>query len=197
MTGKHLLVVLLALFIASGVYWNYRSSQAANEARLLEEKARAAKMEAEIERLKNEVNARDDVARARMLEQQQDATAAQQARELEHNRALAEQVTGRNAAEQARFERQQELERQRLEAQRRAEDAQARRQALDSEADAKRRAAQDAQAVQALENERLNARRLQEQDALRQQQQAQQDAQRRLQQQQIDDQRRRAQQGGF
>jgi curved DNA-binding protein CbpA len=192
---KYAIFLLLGCLLAYGGYWKYRSSQAAVEARLLEEKARTVKMEAEIERLKSELAAREDSGRMRMLEQQQDAVARQQSRELDRNRDLAEQVTSQNEAERARYERQQErqqeYERLRLEAQRRAEDMQARRQALESEADARRRAAQDANTIQALETERLNARRQQEQNALRQQQQAQQDALRRQQQLDSDMQQRR------
>ncbi|NBR27973.1 MAG: hypothetical protein EBT83_06110 [Betaproteobacteria bacterium] len=165
--NKGPIIALLAACIACGIYWNYRSVQSANEARLLEERTRATKMEAEIDRLKAELSAREDNARLRMIEQQQNAASAQQAR----------------------------LERQLIEVQRQAADMLARRQAAESEADARQRAARDAQTIQALENERLNARRQQEQEALRQQlQQAQQDALRR-QQQQYEDQRRRAQQG--
>ena len=193
MTKHAIIIALLATCVASGIYWNYRSGQAANEARLLEERARATRMEAEVERLKAEISAREDSARLRMIEQQQNAATAQQARELEQNRSIADQITHRNATEQARFERQQELERQLLEAQRQAADMLARRQATESENDARQRAARDAQTIQALENERVNARRQQEQEALRQQlQQAQQEALRR-QQQQYDEQRRRAQ----
>ena len=195
MSTKGALIFLLGCCIAYGAYWNYRSGQAAAEARLLEERARATKMEIEIERLKAEAGAREDSARLRMIEQQQNAASAQQARELEQNRAIADQVTRRNETEQQRYERQQDMERQRLEAQRRAEDTQARRQAMESENEARQRAARDAQTIQSLENERINARRQQEQETLRQQQQqAQQEAQRR-QQQQYEEQRRRSLQG--
>ena len=187
MNPKIVIVAMLAGFIAIGGYWKIRANQAAAEARMLEERARATKMEAEVERLKAEIDARDDSARTRMLERQQETTSTQQARELERNRALAEQVTHRNEAEAARFERQ------RLEAQRRAEDMQARRQAMESENDARQRAARDAQTIQAIENERINARRMQEQESLRQQQQ--QETQRRQQQQQYEEQRRRSMQG--
>jgi curved DNA-binding protein CbpA len=192
---KYAIFLLLACLVAYGGYWKYRSNQAAVDARLLEEKARAVKMEAEIERLKSELNAREDSGRMRMLEQQQDAVARQQSRELERNRELAEEVTNQNETERARVERlqerQQDYERQRLEAQRRAEEMLARRQTAESEADARRRAAQDAQTIQALETERLNARRQQEQDALNRQQQPQQDALRRQQQLDSDMQQRR------
>ena len=37
--SKHAIIAaLLASCVASGIYWNYRSGQAANEARLLEER---------------------------------------------------------------------------------------------------------------------------------------------------------------
>ena len=76
--SKHAIIAaLLASCVASGVYWSYRSGQAANETRLLEERARAIRMEAEIDRLKSELNAREDGARLRMIEQQQTVAAEQ------------------------------------------------------------------------------------------------------------------------
>ena len=150
MSTRNFVFALLACCIACGVYWNVRANQTAAAARVLEERARAIKMEAEIERLRTELEARENLARSRTLEQQREASISQQARELEHNRALAEQVTRGNEAEQARYKRQQEYERQRLDAQRRTEDMQARRQAMESESEARQRAARDAQTIQAL-----------------------------------------------
>lgn len=71
--NPRLAIAFLVICVAGvGAYWKYRANEAAAEARLLEEKARAAKMEAEIARLKAEMAAQDDSARTRMIEQQQE-----------------------------------------------------------------------------------------------------------------------------
>ena len=67
MSTRNFVFALLACCIACGVYWNVRANQTAAAARVLEERARAIKMEAEIERLRTELETRENLARSRTL----------------------------------------------------------------------------------------------------------------------------------